>query len=228
MLYIIKNRISAKHTVVAAVLFACVAFLAPACAPGGETRVARWPLSVFPGAEKNTALATLSQGERVELIAPGEVFSQIRMVDGQEGFVETKHLFVSAAVLYDPEALLYRRPSASSGEAASGKYLKQGAVFFINEFEQNDEGAWMSVEGGRQGNFFRGWLKQDAAHSVDVDDVQDGLRLAEAIRRSDLETLEELSGLRGAIGSAAAAALVDLGGLDEEGEGAGGAGEGDD
>ncbi|MCR9141743.1 MAG: hypothetical protein NXI24_05790 [bacterium] len=207
---------AAKRIALAAGLLVCMAVFAPACEPGGETRVARWPLSVFPGAEKKKALATLSQGERVELIAPGEVFSQIRMAGGQEGFVESKHLFVSAAVLTGADSRLYRRPSASSGEAASGKYLLPGAVFFIKQSEKNEEGDWLSVEGGRKGNFFRGWLKADASYSEDVDDVLDGLKLAEAIRKSDVDVLDELADRSGAIGAAAAAALVDIEGLDEE------------
>lgn len=213
-----KLFLSRARVAVFTVLLAGLASFAGGCEPGGESRVARWPLSVFPGAEKKKAIATLSQGERVSLLAPGDAFSQIRMVDGQEGFVESKHLFLYAAVLSDPEALLYRRPSASSGEAASGKYLAPGVVFFVKERERNDESRWMSVEGGRKGNFFRGWLKEDISHSADVDTVQAGLRLSEAVRKQDLETLEELSARGDAIGPAAAAALVELEGP-REGEG---------
>lgn len=195
-----------------------ISFLVPACGPTGETRVARWPLSVFPAAEKKKALATLNKGERIEMIAPGEVFSQVRMVDGQEGFVESKHLFQTASVLMDRDFRLHRRPSASSGEAASGKHLAPGVVIFVKEYEENEEGRWMAVEGGQKGTFFRGWLKEDVAHSSDLGTVQDGLRLDEAVRKEDVETLEELSGRSGAIGDAAAAALVDIEGVDEESE----------
>lgn len=188
----------------------------PFCGPAGDTRIARWPLSVYVAADKQKRETSLGKGERVELVEAGEDLSQVRLADGKTGFVESKHLFLDAAVLLDRDVRLYRRPSASSGEAASGKNLTPGVVFFVESFEENGEGRWMSVEGGQNPKFFRGWLKADIAQDNDLASVQDGLRLEEAIRKKDTDVLEELSGQSGAIGSAAAAALVDIRGVDEE------------
>ncbi len=190
-----------------------------ACDGDRETRVARWPLSVFPAAEKKgKSIATLSKGERVDLLEPGETFSKVRLAGGTEGFVESKHLFVRAAVLVDRDSRLYVRPSASSGVSRHDKKLQPGVVFFVGERVQNEEGIWLSVQGGSRDTYFSGWLSAAASFNETLAIVQEGFALEKAIRAKDLTALDELSAQPAPIGAAAAVALADLGSLPEDEE----------
>lgn len=188
-----------------------------ACDGERETRVARWPLSVFPAAEKKgKSIATLSKGERVDLLEPGENFTKVRLAGGTEGFVESKHLFVRAAVLVDRDNRLYVRPSASSGVSRHDRKLQPGVVFFVRERVQNEEGLWLSVQGGSRDTYFSGWLSADASYNESLAIVQEGFALEKAIRAKDLKALDELSAKPAPIGAAAAGALADLGGLPQD------------
>jgi len=186
-----------------------------------ETRVARYRRAVYSDTarKKEHYVATVNQGERVELVRTegenGEE-SLIRMAGGKEAWIESKHLMQDAGVLLEEDVTLFVRPSATSGEAASDKHLDQADVVYVIEREENPEGEWLHVEGGGRGDFFRGWLRADAPLSFELDVVAVALRLETAVDKQDRETLDELAGKSGAIGTRAAAALVEL--EPEEGE----------
>ena len=194
------------------VLYCMVAALAITACSRGETRVARWPLAVHARSGKQgDRLGVLAKGERVELIAQEGDYAQIRMVDGQEGYVEARHLFLDAIVVSRDAVDLYRRPSASSGRAPGNSNLDRADVLLVSDRQENEEGEWLEVQGGTtNADWIAGWIKADSGYEGGAGLVQDALLLEEAVRKGDREALDELAGESSFIGSAAAAALQSL------------------
>lgn len=203
---------SPRRIVVGLVLMSAVVL--GACGESGTVRYMRSG-QLFKDADLKSAVMWLSQGEKVVVAEAGEKATKVRLTDGKEGYVATKGLRDLVGVLNTDDVTLRLRPSASSGAAPSGKFMKTGTVFFVKEQEQNDEGLWFHVD-GRNGSYFAGWLKADVSYTDDLAMVRQGLELEKAVREKDMKKIDELAGESGPVGIAAAAALVDLGGVEAE------------
>ncbi len=206
-------RKSLRRFVAGTVVLALAVFVLH-CGESGEVRYMRSG-QIFKDADLKSAVMWLSQGEKVVILEAGDKATKVRLTDGKEGFVETKRLRDLVGVLKTDDVTLRLRPSASSGEAPSGKFMKTGTVFFVKEQEQNDEGLWFNVD-GRNGKYFAGWLQSEVSYTDDLATVRQGLELEKAVREKDVDKIDELAGESGPIGIAAAAALVELNGVTEE------------
>lgn len=164
-----------------------------------ETRVARYAVNVYDTMDtkkREHYVATLNKAEEVKLISleehqgekgENDEYAKIRLSDGKEGFVESKHIAKKAVVLIQ-DLRLYNRPNITSGITTSSKNAKKGMVGFVTDDEYNN-GEWMEIKGGSwPDTYFNGWVKNDGSVSEDLKLIADAVLLEktmDAVNKGD-------------------------------------------
>ena len=187
--------------------------------------VARYPVSIYTaaGALSNEQwVATLARGEEVTVLRREELrrdgqtieFAFVEIAGGKKGYLDSRHLAKSAAVITSTRLRIYNRPTETAVSTPGERNLTSAMVVMV-EGEDSSEGGWIEISGGRGPDFFTGWVKADRNISRDRDLIVSALRLErarEVIEKADatedqkkdaLSEIEELSAERGPVGEAA-------------------------
>ncbi|MCB1172944.1 MAG: SH3 domain-containing protein [Leptospiraceae bacterium] len=186
-----------------------------------DSLVARYPVSVKQSPDKNAKVITwLSKAEEVAILDEQNDYTHVRLAGGKEGYVLSSTLARQALVITDDNLELKLRPSVSTGKSGSARNLRKGAVAFVIEEAQNDDGHWLHILGGssRSPLFkpFQGWIRGEQGYDETPSLVRSAIDLEVAAEKKDLETLKKLVGKPEPINEIAAAQVVAIEGVPDE------------
>ncbi|MCL1864913.1 MAG: hypothetical protein FWF73_03785 [Spirochaetes bacterium] len=131
--------------------------------PAKVSKCAKYAVAVYKNFERTDWLATLSKAEIVDFLSK-EIFSDnkgkvaevahVRLSDGKEGYLETKHL-ADKAVVFTQDTPVYQRNNSGSKVTAT---IPAGTIGFVID----EKGEWMQIYIGQIDGK---WLSQEWANS---------------------------------------------------------------